>query len=202
MSELAEIIRTLVIRQKLAQKTLVRGRFRAWRLCGIAGGEQALELIAHLLDGIALERVLRIVRDVQDQLVAVAVLLANDKHHAASQPFFHHAQVTEPDLFLAHPRVHVAVDHRHNHCVIRRLNVFLQQRLIGCGAHRRLLAGNEALAEHRLCHSIGRVEECRQIGLILLADIQFSAKRQELHHRQADAHVLECTRGGGCYNET
>ena len=144
----------------------------------------------------------RIVRDVKNQFVGVAVFLADDERDAAGESFFHQPQVLEPDLFFPHPGMHLAVNHRDDHRVIRRLDILLQQRLLGRSAQRRLLRGNEAFGKHCLCHRFLRMKESLQVSLVLLADIQIAAKVQKLADRNTDAHMVERLRRGPCHHKT
>ena len=123
LGELAVVIPALRIRHELAEKALVGRGAGIVGLHAVSGGEQALEFLAHLRGGIALERMLRVLGNVENHFVVVAVLLADHEGHAAGHALFHQAHVVEPDLLVTHPRVHFAIDHRDDHPVVRRLDV-------------------------------------------------------------------------------
>ena len=202
LGELAEIVGALLVRNELAEEALVFGRLGARGLRGGACGEQTLELVLHLRAAVAFEGMFGIMRDIENHLIAVVVLLADRERHATGHSFFHQAHVEEPDLPVADPRMHFAVDDLQDHPVVRRLDVLFQQRLLGGGSHRGFLTGDELFAQGRLCDSIGRVEKTLQVSLILLADIKIAAQRQKLADRQIDRHRLVGARRTARQHET
>ncbi|MNU85088.1 hypothetical protein D3C71_748250 [compost metagenome] len=148
--ELAEVIRTVGVGHELAEKTLVSRRpVIGGRRC-IPGGELALELFTHLLGGVALERVLRVMGNVDDEIAGVAILLTDAEHHAACHPALHQIQVTKPDGLVTDLGMNFALSDREDHCVVFGIDVLFQQGQFGCGPHCRFLTGNELIAKWRL----------------------------------------------------
>ncbi|MNI19056.1 hypothetical protein D3C73_724800 [compost metagenome] len=163
---------------------LLRGGAATPGLRGIAGGEAAFEHRTHFIEGVALEWMLRVVGDVQDQRVGVTVFFTDDEQHTADHPPLHQKQVTEPDLFLAHPRMSFTRDYRENHSVVSRLNVLLEQRQFGGGAHRGFLRVDEGQAQGLLRDTVGGFEEVLEVRLVLRTDVQRAAQLRELGHGQ------------------
>ncbi|MNK85398.1 hypothetical protein D3C87_1052770 [compost metagenome] len=174
--ELAEVIRAVGVGDELAEKTLVDGRLAATGGQCVLGGELALEFFTQLLRGIAFERVLGIVGNVDDVVVGIAILFTDAEHDAARHPALHQVQVTKPDWPVAYTGMDLAINHRKDHCVIVGFDIFFQQRQFSGCSHCRFLTGNELLGHCRFLLRSRCLEKRLDTGLILRADIQLAAE--------------------------
>lgn len=103
---------------------------------------------------------------------------------------------------MADRRIQLIVDDRHNHGVVRRLDILFQEGQLGSRAHRGFLTGDELLTERRCRHRIRRMEEAAQVRLVLLADVEVTAQAQKLADRHVDGHRMEGVRRSAHHNET
>ena len=201
LGELAEVVSPLCIGHEPTEERLVRRRRRVGALGGVALGKQTLELFFHLRPGIALERMHRVLGNVNDQLIGVGVFLADQEHHAAGHPELHQAQGPEPHLLVAHPRVNFALDHREDHALVGGLDIPGQHRLLGGGLQCSLLAGNEVLTQGDLCGALLRVKKRLQIRLVFGADVQAAAQAEELADLEVERHRMVGAGGAGRLHE-
>ncbi len=142
LGELTEIVRVVGIGHELTEKPLVSGRSLPGRR-SVGRRELAFEHLTHLRAGVTLERVLRVMGNVDDEFVGVAVALADAEHDATGHPPLHQAQIAKPHSLAAKLRVDLTVHHRQNHPVVGRLDVLFQQRPLRGGTQRGFLTGNE-----------------------------------------------------------
>ncbi|MNY20064.1 hypothetical protein D3C86_1535250 [compost metagenome] len=131
--------------------------------------------------------------NVDDEIAGVAILFTDAEHHAAGHPALHQAQVTKPDRPVADPGMDFVINHRKDHCVIVGFDVVFQQRQFGGRPHCRFLAGNELLGQGRVRLRIRCLKKCLHTGLILRADIQLAAEREELRDRHIKGRDFERT---------